>query len=130
VQSIAPSLFQYAPNHALVQNSDFSFNQSTNGAVPGSFIIAYATGGGAVSNQPADGAAGPFAPLLAELPSDSASATINGENAPVLFAGLAPGFVGLLQMNITVPSDLAAGTYPLVITVAGAKSTSAMVSIQ
>ena len=130
LQSTAPSLFQYNGNHALAENSDFSLNQTTNGAAPGSFVIAYATGGGAVSNQPADGATGPSSPPFAEVPSGTASATINGENAPVLFAGLAPGFVGLLQMNITVPSDLGAGTYPLVITVAGAKSTPAMVSIR
>ena len=90
LQTTAPSLFQYSGNHALVENSDFSLNQTTNGAVPGSFLIAYATGGGAVSDQPADGAAGPGAPF-AELPSDSASATINGENAPILFRGIGAG---------------------------------------
>ncbi len=130
IQANAPSLFQYNGNDAVVENSDFSLNQSTNGATPGSYIIAYATGGGAVSNQPADGAAGPSSPPLAELPSGSATATINGENAPVLFAGLAPYFVGLLQLNITVPSDLAFGTYPLVITVAGVSSKSATVVVK
>ena len=129
VQSTAPSLFQYGANHGVIENSDYSLNQSTNGAMPGSFIIAYGTGGGLVSNQPADGAAGPSSPLAA-LPTGAATATINGENAAVLFAGLAPGFVGLLQLNISVPSDLAAGTYPLVITEGNAVSTSATVSIQ
>jgi uncharacterized protein (TIGR03437 family) len=129
IQANAPSLFQYNGNEAVVENSDFSLNQSSNGAAPGSYIIAYATGGGAVSNQPADGAAGPSNPL-AQLQTGSATATINGENAPVLFAGLAPYFVGLLQLNITVPSDLAFGTYPLVITVAGVSSKSATVVIK
>ncbi len=130
LQSTAPSVFQYNGTHAVDENSDYSLNQDSNPAAPGSYIITFATGGGAVSNQPADGAAGPAAPPFAELPPNTYSATVNGENAPVLFAGLAPGFVGLLQLNITVPSDLAAGDYPLVITVGGVASPPTQVSIR
>lgn len=129
LQAAAPSVFQYNGNHAVVENADFTLNQSNNGAVPGSFIITFATGQGAVSNQPADGAPGPSTAPFAEVTAPY-SATINGENAPVLFAGLAPGFVGLLQVNITVPSDLAPGTYPLLITIGGATSTSTVIDVQ
>jgi uncharacterized protein (TIGR03437 family) len=39
--------------------------------------------------------------------------TIGGVTAPVQFSGLAPGFVGLYQVNVTVPSDAPTGTQPL-----------------
>jgi uncharacterized protein (TIGR03437 family) len=121
-------MFQYSPNHAIAENADYSLNQASDGAMPGSYIIVFATGEGPVSNQPADGAGAPSNPL-AEVTS-TFSATINGENTPVLFAGMTPGLVGLLQMNITVPSDLAAGAYPLVLTVGTATSVSAIVNVQ
>ncbi len=128
LQVTAPSMFQYNPNHAIAENADYSLNQASDGAMPGSYIIVFATGQGPVSNQPADGAGAPSNPL-AEVTS-TFSATINGENAPVLFAGMTPGLVGLLQMNITVPSDLAPGAYPLVLTVGTATSKSAIVNVQ
>jgi uncharacterized protein (TIGR03437 family) len=65
-----------------------------------------------------------------QLPSGvSVSATIGGQPATVLGAALTAGFVSLLQLNITVPSGLAAGNYPLVVTIGGQISNSATVSI-
>ncbi len=56
VEAAAPGLFVQG-SHAAVQNSDFSLNSSSNPAKVGGTILAYLTGAGAVSNQPADGAA-------------------------------------------------------------------------
>ena len=55
---------------------------------------------------------------------------IGSATAQVQFAGLAPGFIGLGQMNIAVPSGLAAGTYPLIITIDGQSSNSGNVSVK
>jgi uncharacterized protein (TIGR03437 family) len=41
---------------------------------------------------------------------------MNGVSAPVSFAGLAPGFVGLYQVNVQVP-QVAAGTAQVVLTI-------------
>ena len=43
------------------------------------------------------------------------TATFNGTPGNVLYAGRAPGFVGLNQFNIQLPAHLSAGTYTLVI---------------
>jgi uncharacterized protein (TIGR03437 family) len=44
-----------------------------------------------------------------------ATVTVGSANASVGFSGLAPGFVGLYQINFTVPAGLAAGNQALVI---------------
>jgi uncharacterized protein (TIGR03437 family) len=38
---------------------------------------------------------------------------VNGELSEVLFSGLAPGFVGLYQINFRVPRDAAFGSLDL-----------------
>ena len=46
--------------------------------------------------------------------------SIGGQPAVVQFAGLAPGFVGLYQVNAAVPSGVTPGdSVPLTLTVAG-----------
>jgi uncharacterized protein (TIGR03437 family) len=89
----------------------------------GGYIEIYCTGLGAVSNTPADGAAAPSSPLAKTLVEPQVS--IGGENAPVTFSGLAPGFVGLYQVDALVPTNAPTGTaVPIVITVGTAQSPS------
>jgi uncharacterized protein (TIGR03437 family) len=46
--------------------------------------------------------------------------TIGGVPAEVLFSGLAPGFVGLYQVNVRAPSGAPAGARtPLVVSIGG-----------
>ena len=85
-------------------------------------------GAGAVSNQPANGAPAGSGSDLSTVTS-TVTATIGGQTAQVPFAGLAPGFVGLWQANVVVPSGLAKGDFPLIITVGGQASNSADVSV-
>jgi uncharacterized protein (TIGR03437 family) len=127
VQTAAPGLFVSSTGHAAVQNSDSSTNTPANPAKVGSTITAYFTGTGPVSPAVADGAPAPKSPPAAVT--SATGATIGGSAAQVTFAGLSPGFVGLAQMDIVVPSGLATGTYPLVLSVAGEVSNSAPVSV-
>jgi uncharacterized protein (TIGR03437 family) len=47
----------------------------------------------------------------------------------VIFSGLTPGLIPLWQLDITVPSGLAAGSYPMIVTMGGQVSNSATVSV-
>jgi uncharacterized protein (TIGR03437 family) len=127
VQAAAPALFVQG-THAVAENSDFTLNSASNPAKVGGTILAYLTGGGAVSNQPANGAPAGSGSDLSTVTS-TVTATIGGQTAQVPFAGLAPGFVGLWQANVVVPSGLAKGDFPLIITVGGQASNSADVSV-
>jgi uncharacterized protein (TIGR03437 family) len=90
-------------------------------------LIAYLTGSGPVTPTVADGAATPATGLV--QPTLPVSVTIGGAPATVLGSALSPGFVSLLQLNISVPTGLAAGNYPMVVTINGQASNSATVSI-
>jgi uncharacterized protein (TIGR03437 family) len=50
------------------------------------------------------------------------SVLIDGQPATLLWAGLAPGFVGLYQVNAQVPATLTTGTHQLQLVVNGAAS--------
>lgn len=127
VTATAPGIFYYSSGQAIAQNHDYSLNTSGNPEHAGSFIIAYMTGSGPVSPAVADGAATPTTGLV-QITS-KISVTIGGQPAPVIFAGLTPGLIALLQLDVTVPSGLAAGTFPMVVTIDGQASNSANVSI-
>ena len=58
------------------------------------------------------------------------SVTIGGMNAPVQFAGLAPGFVGAYQLNVTVPAGVTSGSAPLVVAAGGMASPAYNLAIQ
>jgi uncharacterized protein (TIGR03437 family) len=80
----------------------------------GEVITLYGIGFGAVSPTTP---AGTIASQLASVAND-VTVQIGGSPATVQYAGLAPGFVGLYQFNVQVPS-LLAGDWPLVVSVNG-----------
>lgn len=127
VLGAAPGLFSTSSGQAIVQNSDYTLNSPTNPAKVGSTIVAYLSGSGTVSPPVADGAIAPIGTLV--YLNSGSSATIGSSTAQVAFAGLAPGFVGLVQVNIVVPSGLATGTYPLTVTIGSETSNSATISV-
>ena len=86
-------------------------------ARPGDVVVIYASGMGPVTpSLPSgigSGANGTAIPLLNIAP----TVTIGGQTAAIQFAGLAPGFVGLYQLNVVVPSGISTGSaVPVVIT--------------
>ncbi len=128
VVSSSPGIFQDTSNHAIAQNGvDNSTNSDSDPVAAGAVLVVYLTGQGALNNAVADGTATPDSPLSSATA--TATATIGGVTATVQFLGLTPGFTGLAQANILVPSSLGTADYPLVITVGGYVSASAMVSV-
>ena len=112
-----PALFtlNYGTGNAVVVNQDGSINSAQHPAPRGSIVVLYATGEGQTSPAGVTGqaAAAPF-----PLPVLSVSLTMAGIPANILFAGEAPGFVGLLQINAQVPSGFVpTGDLPVVLTV-------------
>jgi uncharacterized protein (TIGR03437 family) len=103
---------------------------SSNPAIVGStYVSIYCTGLGPVTNQPSGGAASPSSPLAqtTTLP----TVTIGGANAPVLFSGLAPGFVGEYQVNAQVPFTSTTGAaVPVAISIGGAASNTVLIAAQ
>ena len=80
-------------------------------AQPGEIVSFYLTGLGAVSPPVVDGTPGPTSPLallanpVAVLQAGGASQP-PGEVLDVLYQGLAPGFVGIYQMNARLPAHV------------------------
>ena len=120
VAAVAPYVFTWGANHGSILNADNSLNTPARPAAAGSSIQVYLTGQGAVSPPVSTGMAAPPSPLSYVVA--ATTATIDGAPASVAFAGLAPGFVGLCQVNVGIPSGLPAGEHNLVIAIGGIKA--------
>lgn len=137
VAAVAPALFSAdasGKGQAAAQNSDFSpngdpsANPQAKRVRKGDFVILYGSGVGAQllnssANQPLtlkDGEAATSNPLAitATLP----VVTIGGKNSMVYFSGLAPGFVGLWQLNAQAPPDAPSGAAIEVVVSYGGKT--------
>ncbi|MBI3696685.1 MAG: SBBP repeat-containing protein [Acidobacteria bacterium] len=127
IVAAAPGIFTFGANRAVVQNQDFTVNTADNPARVDSIIVVYLTGGGGYDNRAQTGVPSPADPLV-RVASLAFGATIGGQPAEVLFLGLTPGLIGVLQANLRVPG-LASGTYPLVLTVGGVASNAPVVTV-
>ncbi|MGH9612379.1 MAG: IPT/TIG domain-containing protein [Bryobacteraceae bacterium] len=131
VQAAAPGIFTSADgtNQAAALNDNDADDVPNNPGAPapvGSIVSLFFTGQGPVNAQLRNGVpASGEAPVPALL---SISATVGGVPAEVTFAGLAPGYVGVAQMNLKVP-PLASGNYPVVISAGGVTSNSAILTV-
>jgi uncharacterized protein (TIGR03437 family) len=138
ITATAPGIFTYDPTggtldptllQGVIQNppdyNNSNINSPSNPAPAGSVVVVYMDGTGAVRTPIADGKAATGSnPAKANW-----AATIGGEDATVQYLGLTPGDVGLAQANIQIPLDLPSGDYPLVLTVGGLESISAIISV-
>ena len=122
----APGIF-VDNGHAIAANQDYSRNSASNPAKSGSVVSVYLTGEGAFVSRVATGAAAPQNPLA--YTAATTTATIAGRAVEVLYSGGAPGFAGLAQVNLRIPTGLSRGDYPLVLSIGNSPSNSAAISI-
>ena len=113
VVAASPGLFSQASNGRgpgavlnFVAPGNTPTNTPASTITPNGIVQIYATGLGPVTGPLADGGAGAGQPTTT-MP----VVTIGGRQAVVDFAGLAPGFVGLYQINARVPPGTPEGCY-------------------
>lgn len=106
VAAAAPGIFAVSggTGQAAALNEDGSLNSKDNPAARGSVIVLFATGEG--QTNPA-GIEGRGAGWPAPVPVLPVSVRIGDYPAEILYAGEAPGFAGLLQVNARVPAGFA-----------------------
>ena len=111
VAPAAPGIFTAVPGgsgQGAILNEDFSPNSAENPAAVGSVVQIFATGLGGTDPPLATGQPGASSPpfnLTAMVP----VVMIGGASAEVLASGMAPGFVGLYQVNARVQAATPAG---------------------
>jgi uncharacterized protein (TIGR03437 family) len=119
---VAPALFTVSQNGqgdgATLHSGDYSAVSATQPATAGETVLFFGTGFGAVQSPLATGAAATDSnPVVAQV-----QVTIGGQPATVSYAGLAPSYVGLYQLNVIVPAGVS-GDLPVVVTVGGSPAT-------
>jgi uncharacterized protein (TIGR03437 family) len=129
ISPVVPGLFLIGKYAAAVNFADGSINGPNAGAAPGGYVELFMTGAGDVTNPPAIGAAAVASPLSVVPDLSKVTATIGGQAATVSFAGLTPGLVDLMQVNVEVPAGLADGDYPVVVTFNGVASNSGLLRV-
>lgn len=124
----APAVFRLTGDSAaIVRAKNNEPVTLTNPVHPKDVLVIYATGLGAVTPPVAPGEAAPAQPLSTALLAPSV--TLGGVGLPLSFAGLAPGHVGVYQINAYVPDHVPEGmSVPLTIA-QGSSSTTVNVRV-
>lgn len=110
----APRLFTKTldgKGEAILVHANYTVDSAAAPASPAEIVILYLTGLGGVSPSIAAGQAGGDGGAGGPLNNvnEDVTVTVDGRPATVYFAGLAPYFVGLYQVNFQVPEATAAG---------------------
>jgi uncharacterized protein (TIGR03437 family) len=112
VPAAQPGIFSVSMNGrgpGVVVNENQRQNWIDNPARRGSIITVYATGQGETTPALLPGAPAPGSGVPLVYTSQQPTVRIGDRLARVVFSGLAPGFVGLWQLNVEVPPNAPAG---------------------
>jgi len=108
-----PAIFTTDGVHGAIQHANGTMITAPSPATKGEVVVVFATGLGSVTPDPGLGYPGQARPL--SVTTTTPSATVAGIAAPIQFSGLAPGFVGLNQVNIQIPAGVPSGDQNLVL---------------
>ena len=123
VQDSAPGVYANSANGAgpvKAINQTGTANSRSAPAPKGSVIVVYASGLGTTMPPLSEGSVPPSSPLYNAT--GNIGAFIGGAPATVLFAGMAPTFPGIYQLNLQVPMNAPSGTQELLIYANGRSS--------
>jgi uncharacterized protein (TIGR03437 family) len=127
--AFGPGLFAAGGGQGAVVNAEGRLVDRNAPARAGDGLQVFATGLGPVTHPPASGEPAPSQALSTTL--TTPSVTVGGIPAPVLFSGLAPGFVGLYQVNVQVPEGVPTGdAIPVVLATGGATSNTVTIAVR
>jgi uncharacterized protein (TIGR03437 family) len=115
LNAYAPALFTLSGTGSgpgLIRTNAGANVTATLPAQPGDMLVAFAVGLGPTTPATPTGTA----PSTANQTASTVTMTVGGLPAKIAYAGVAPGNVGLYQINFTVPARLQ-GTQPVVISV-------------
>jgi len=112
IASVAPAIFRILGTQGAivvgeppVPAAPVGVFDGSHPASPGEVVMIYCTGLGPVSNAPAPGQPAPTSEPLAHT-SATPRVMFGDLQGEVLFSGLAPGSIGLYQVNARVPSSV------------------------
>jgi uncharacterized protein (TIGR03437 family) len=138
---VSPGIFSLASNgkgQGAIQIANTAIFAAPSGSVSGAqarpakvgeFLSIYCTGLGAVTNPPGEGVPAGSSPLSATMAATQVD--IGGISVASAFSGLAPGFVGLYQVNVMLPQGSPTGdAIPVVLTVGGIQSNTVTIAVQ
>ena len=96
----------------------------------GGYVSIYCTGLGPTDPPVASGQAGPTSEPLARVKTP-VSVSISGQSASVVFAGLAPGFAAVYQVNAQVPDGVTPGdAVPVIIAQGAMRSNTVTIAVR
>jgi uncharacterized protein (TIGR03437 family) len=117
--NVAPSAPALFPAIVVVRGGSQFLNSTANRAQAGDTVILYAAGLGSLDREVAAGSVAPVVPAVLR---ETLRVRLGEALLAPDFAGLAPGFVGLYQVNVRLPGNVAPGEAALVLETAGQAS--------
>jgi adhesin/invasin len=126
--AVDPGLFVTPDGRAAALNQDLSLHNAATPQPAGAIVIVYLTGQGPTTPGLPDGAGAPTSPL--SLVNGQVAAQIGGKPAEVIFAGLAPGFVGDTQINVRILQGVEPGERPIFISINGVSTNAGVISVR
>lgn len=129
VEDAAPELFTLSGGGVVAVREDGSIVSTANPADRGEVVTLYGSGEGLTSGGNISGR--PASSVSTVEPLAVVAVTIGDSEAETLFAGSAPGFVGLLQLNVRIPLDAPSGAaIPVRLRVGEAESLASSIAIE
>jgi len=132
IANSSPTFFNYNGGTAIATDPTGALittgNPAKRGAANNYFITLWANGLGPVSNQPYSGTPAVASPLST---TPTPTVTVGGQNATVLFPGLAPGFPGLFQIDVQLAANTPTGSaVPISLSIGGKTTETATIPVQ